>query len=573
MYLGRMKSDSEALAGVSSKVIRRPRLYECFRQSAERFQQCIALKGDGGRGRSYTYAEIDRIVCEGAPILRALGQPLIAIISENRPEWPIAYLSIVAAGKTVVPIDPHLKPNEIAAIIRHSGVTTMFASEKLAPVLENLGLPIRVLSLESGSDTYWLRQVSAANGAAESPANPEAALIYTSGTTGDPKAVILTHENLAANLDGIADAFHFTERDVFLSVLPLHHAFEATCGFLTPLMCGCCVVYARSFKSKEILEDLAANSVTIMCGVPLLFEKMYHSIRRGVQQAPLSARIVFWTLFGLSWFGRRLRLKWGRTFFSGFRRKTGLHSIRMFVSGGAALPKAISQFYNLIGFEFLQGYGMTECSPVVTINRVDDNRFGSVGRPLKNVEVRIDKPDRDGIGEICVRGNSVTPGYKGNPIRTAELIRDGWLYSGDLGRFDKGHLWITGRAKNVIVSAAGKNIYPEELEERLLDSPFVLEALVVGRSRSGGKQGEEVFAIIVPDLDQMRAERGIDPKASDSELVQRKIGAVIAEVNAGLADYKRITGFDLRFAELEKTASKKVKRFLYAQGNSTFSSS
>jgi len=234
----------------------------------------------------------------------------------------------------------------------------------------------------------------------------------------------------------------------------------------------------------------------------------------------------------------------------------------MFVSGGAAMPAAITRFFNLIGFDFMEGYGMSECSPVISVNRPDNIRFGSVGPPLRNVEVRIEGADKSGVGEITVRSEANTIGYRDNPEATAALMRDGWLFTGDLGRFRHGHLWITGRKKNVIVSAAGKNIYPEELEEQLLASGRVQECVVFGRAKAG-KQGEEVRAIIVPALDNLAAELGIDPENPDADRVRQAIEDTVQDVNNRVAAYKRITGCEIREKELEKTSSKKVKRYLY----------
>jgi len=236
----------------------------------------------------------------------------------------------------------------------------------------------------------------------------------------------------------------------------------------------------------------------------------------------------------------------------------------MFVSGGAPLPPSIAQFYNYLGLDFLQGYGMTECSPVISTNRPDSIQFGSVGPPLRNLDVRIHEPDASGVGEIVVRGGSITPGYLNNPQKTAELVRENWLYTGDIGQLKNGHLWITGRRKLVIVSAAGKNIYPEELEERLLTSPYILESIVYGR-RKEYKQGEEVCALIVPDLEQFRGIARERLSEQDLVEVRRVIGAEIETVNAEVADYKRISRFDISLQELEKTSAKKVKRHLYVQ--------
>jgi long-chain acyl-CoA synthetase len=373
---------------------------------------------------------------------------------------------------------------------------------------------------------------------------------------------MLTHRNLLGDLKGIDLALDFRPTDVMLSILPLHHTFEATCGFLMPLTSGLSVVYARSLKSRDIFEDLAFNKATIMCGVPLIYEKFYQGIQRGITAAPVHRRILFRILFAMSSLGWKLGRKWGQGLFSHLRQKAGLDSIRMFVSGGAPLPSSISRFFNLIGFDFLQGYGMTETSPVVSANRPDDIEFGSSGPPLPGVEVRIDKPNAEGIGEILVRGDICTPGYKDNPEQTAALIVDGWLYTGDLGHLRRGHVWITGRAKNLIISAAGKNIYPEELEEKLVDSGFVLEALVVGRKKKG-RQGEEVRAIIVPDVEQFAVELGMSAGEPDMTKVTETLKEVVAQINQQVSDYKRISDFDVQLQELEKTSSKKVKRFIY----------
>lgn len=345
--------------------------------------------------------------------------------------------------------------------------------------------------------------------------------------------------------------------------MPLHHTFETTAGCLTPLTHGGTIVFARSLKSREVLDDIDSNGVTVMCGVPLLYEKMYHSIARKLRAAPPANRIMFRVYFGLSAVGWKFGWKWGRGLFAGLRKKAGMARMRVFVSGAAALPPQIHRFFVLLGFDFLQGYGMTEASPVITVQRPEDIRFGSVGWPLLGVEIRIDNADENGIGEIVARGENCTPGYRNNPDQTAELLRDGWLHTGDLGKIEKGHLWITGRAKNLIVSAAGKNIYPEELEERLWGSDYILEVVVFGRAKQG-RQGEEVRALIVPDLEHFRSVFGFAPDHPDEAKVREALSRVVAEVNADIADYKRITGFDIQYQELEKTSTKKVKRFIYS---------
>lgn len=539
-------------------------LFEHIAATGEKYANDVALIANGGQGRSYSYAQLIELVKRFSSGLHNRGlleKPEIGLLSENRPEWCIAYLSIVAAGGTVVPIDPNLTIEEITQLVNLGGLSTMVASSRFEAQLRQTAPHLQILGFDNPSNCHWESIFASDSTSFTTLTNEVAVLIYTSGTTGSPKAVELTHANLIANLEGIRTSIRFGRGDIFLSVLPLHHTFESTCGFLTPLTSGATVVYARSFKSKEILDDIRRNNITVMCGVPLLYEKMYHSIHRGIESASPVKRTLFKMFFALSAIGWKLGMKWGRWLFRSLRVKAGLGSLRMFVSGGAAIPFHIARFFNLIGFDFLQGYGMTECSPVISVHSPDEIEFGSVGRPLPNIEVCIHEEDIAGIGEIIVRGPSITGGYRGNPEKTAELLHDGWLHTGDLGRFHNGHLWITGRKKNVIVSGAGKNIYPEELEERLMESDVVLEAIVFGRKRPT-KLGEEIRAIIVPDLEELRF-RGVDPKNPDGDLVRKIMEEVIVSVNASMADFKRIEAFDVLMTELEKNASKKVKRFLY----------
>jgi len=538
-----------------------------FLDRAELQPEAVALKGSGGRGESITYSQVAQIMLQLAGSLTALPPGIgdrIGILSENRPEWPLAYLGILAAGKTVVPIDAALKIEEITRVINDAGLKALFVSPQFEAALVDRLPRVTFFSFDTDSSHSWRVLPGIGDRLPPCRENDVAVLIYTSGTTGSPKVVMLTHGNLLANYAGVSDALRFDSSDVFLSVLPLHHTYEAMCGFLTPLLAGATIVYARSLKSTELLEDIGFNRVTVMCGVPLLFEKMAHAIQRGIEQTPVGQRALLRFLYRLSGIGWRLGFKWGRSLFASLRRKAGLSTIRMFVSGGAPLPPSIARFFNYLGLDFLQGYGMTECSPVISTNRPDSIRFGSVGPPLHNLDVRIHEPDPDGIGEIIVRGGSVTPGYLNNPDKTADLVRGSWLFTGDIGRLRKGHLWITGRRKLVIVSAAAKNIYPEELEEKLLASPYVLEAVVYGR-RKENKQGEEVCAVVVPDLEQLRAKSGEAGSHPDLEAIRKVIGAEIESVNSRIAAYKRIDRFDIRLQELEKTSAKKVKRHLYAQ--------
>jgi long-chain acyl-CoA synthetase len=461
-----------------------------------------------------------------------------------------------------VPIDANLRPEEISYLLGHSRLRSLFVSPAMTDVARKLGSDLRLFVLGGDQNDAWRQLITSEPLEPFATANEQAVLIYTSGTTGAPKAVMLTHKNLLSNARDIAAATNIGQTDRFLSVLPLHHTFEATAGFLLPALTGASVTYARSLKSRDIIEDAKRTKATCMIGVPLLFEKMKQAFEKKLAQAPWQRRAAFRLLYGLSRVGWKLDRRWGKPLFHPVRRRAGLGTVRMFCSGGAPLPPPISEYFNLIGFELVQGYGMTETSPAISVQRPGDVHFGSVGQPIGEVQVRIDRPDTDGIGEIIVRGDNVTPGYHDNPEATAELIRDGWLHTGDLGRWRRGHLWITGRRKNVIVSAAGKNIYPEELEEKLLESDLVLEAIVFGRARTG-RQGEDVHALIVPDMELLAGRHSLATTEMDLSQITPLIKTVVDEVNQRVADYKRISGFEIRTEELEKNSTRKVKRFLY----------
>jgi long-chain acyl-CoA synthetase len=538
-----------------------------FFNIANKYPNQIAFKGDGGQGKCYSYDEVQKLVRKLAGSLldeKFANIKEIGLISENRPEWGITYLAIAAAGKTVIPIDVNYKEKEIDYIIQHSGLKTIFTSVRFESSLLDKYSDLNVYSYNEGSPHYWMNLTSHGLEFDSSGANPNdvAVLIYTSGTTGDPKAVELTHKNLLSNINSVNSCLCFDSNDIFLSILPLHHTFEQTGGLLTPLLSACTIVYARSLKSKEILEDIKNNNITLMIGVPQLFEKIYHSIKRAINNAPAAKKMMFNVLYSTSSLGWKMNKKWGKELFKSLRQKSGLGTIRMFVSGGAAMSPLITEFYNYIGFDFFQGYGLTECSPVVTANRPDSIKFGSVGPLMPGIDVKIHEPDETGIGEIIVKGDNVTPGYRNNPEETAKLIRDGWLYTGDLGKLEDGHLWITGRKKNLIISAAGKNIYPEQIEEKLLESIFIMESVVFGRTREG-KQGEEVCALIVPDLEQFKTEHNIDIDNPDQTVVRNVIKEEVSRINQQMSQFKRISDYKVQLDELEKTSTKKVKRYIY----------
>lgn len=499
----------------------------------------------------------------------------IGILSENRPEWGISYFGILLTGGIVLPLDPCLKSSELKHIIREAKAKMVIASAKfisdLKEISDSLSFPQKIICMGqlSQEELITFSQVLRAGDESEKnlhyPQTDEvASVIFTSGTTGSSKGVVLTHKNIISCIYGLQEVVDFSSKDNFLSVLPLHHAFECTCGFLTPISRGAKITFARSLKSKELLEDMKNSRATIMLGVPLLFEKMLTSILRAVKKRPVFVRGLFKANLGVAkFFKKAFGVNFGKSLFGGLREKAGLSNIYLFICGGAPLDPQVGKDFEHLGIKFLQGYGLTETSPVLTVNPEKKPKHASVGIPLPGIELEILNPDKNGVGEIAVRGDGVMPGYYDNEKATKEVFRDGWFLTGDSGWVDKdGYYYIVGRLKSVIVTRAGKNVYPEEIENVLNESPFILESLVLGRPTQDGK-GEEPYAIIVPDYDYFDLTAEKEQIAFDETKIEKTIKSEIVKICAEIADYKRIKGFEIREEEFEKTTTKKIKRYLY----------
>ena len=539
------------------------RFFEAARIYAD--QPALGIAGDDS---CLTYQRLGEKVLETAVFLGRLhsGEP-VGILSENRPEWCQVYLAIVTGGGMVVPVDALLKTEELTRVFDDSGFSKVFVSPKYLDVARKvageIARPIEIINIEAIPDRAKGEFAPAFAADPDSPA----VMIFTSGTTGRPKKVILTHRNIISNIEGVIRRLPFGPGDRFLSVLPLHHTFEATCGFLTPLLHGCCVHYVKTINSREIMEGVKKHRTTHFIAVPLLYEKLYHGIINAVKKAPLARRVTIQVLMAFTRFVYSATgISLGKKLFRSLREKAGLGSIRLMVSGGAPLPMEVSRNFALMGFDFVEGYGMTETSPVISVNPPEKIKFGSVGPPLENIRVKIDEPNENGIGEVLVQGPSITPGYLGNLDATAELIRNGWLHTGDMGRLDKdGYLYIRGRRKNVIVSAAGKNIYPEEIEAALMVSPLVMEAMVWGKKAESGR--EEVAAMIYPDFDALSQRLGRERDGIGEDEIKNMLDPEVKAVCDRMADYKRVKHVVYLRQELEKTSSKKIKRFIYHNGD------
>lgn len=499
----------------------------------------------------------------------------ISLLAENRPEWGMVYLGVQAAGAIIVPVDSMMPASGIRHIIANSESRFLFCSEKYHKAVSELA-PITTLekiicmdNLENPEVIPFSSVVQ--NGRKSSTPLPKremdelAAIIYTSGTTGHSKGVMLTQANLMTNVAAASRILPLGTSDTYLSVLPMHHTYECTTGFLLPVYCGCSITYSRSLKSTELLDDMRRTNVTIMVAVPLLYEKMYEGMVRKLSKAPLATRALLGVLFGLSRFFAKFGIRAGKVLLKSLREKAGMGSVIFFVSGGGPLDPRVADFFSILGINSMQGYGLTETSPLTHVNlpQVPDNV--TVGPPIIGVEQRIDNPNSEGIGEIVLRGPNIFKGYYKNDEATKEaLTEDGWFHTGDLGKIHSNDfLQITGRMKNMLVTAGGKNVYPEEIEHFLNRSSFIAESLVLGIQRASG-YGEEVAALIYPDYEQLDLyfeEKGSKPNDED---VAKLIKAEIKEAQKNLQDYKRIHRFRLMEEEFQKTSTRKIKRYLYS---------
>ena len=465
----------------------------------------------------------------------------VALISENRPEWAIAFLAVTSMGAVVVPLDAMLRQEEVLPLLEDSEPKAIILSQKFTEYIQGTKVEGREILMED----FGVPASTVPSSQFPVALDDLASIVYTSGTTGAPKGVMLTHRNIMSNVIATASLFDIGPGDNFLSVLPLHHTFETTAGFLGPFYKGCTITYAESLKSYNILRNMQETGVTVMCGVPMLYQLFFEGILREVEEKKLTA--VFNFLFSVSRFFLKITgFNIGRYLFATVHKKFG-GKIRFFVTGGAAINPEVLKNFDLMGFTVLQGYGLTESAPILTANRLKENRLGSVGKPIPGVEIKI--AGSETAGEILAFGPNIMKGYYKRKDLTAEMLDSGgWLHTGDVGYLDEeGYLFITGRSKDVIVTASGVNVYPEELEPMVNKISTVKEACILGAKIKGGlrKGTEEVVAVVVPK------------EGADENLIK----TAISELNNKLADYKRIARIIFRKEELPKTRLMKVKKF------------
>ncbi len=519
--------------------------------------------------RSRTYAEF---LCDVRRTAAAYGSSFglcpgvenVALILSNSPTWMECYLACSGAGVAVVPIDPKLHNDEVAYILGDSGAVVVTTDKAhldmmraIVPELPSVRAVV-VVDAETACDpigTVPVRGLAALRVAVEDEswydvhvADEEsvASIIYTSGTTGKPKGAMLTHGNFTADAVGALDAFgeHVDSDDVFLVVLPLFHAFSFCTNFVVPLLTGSSMVFVRSLYT--IGEDVKLLRPTVIMGVPLLAEKMFDKIDAKLKTSKMAK---FLTAIGL------------RSLLLGAVKKGLGGRLRFLIVGGAPCPRHVLEGFNRLDITMLEGYGLTECSPVVSIAGPKCARVGTIGAKIANIEIRLANQNEQGVGELQVKGPITMKGYWHNDVATEEAFDGEWLKTGDLASVaDDGLITICGRKKALIVNREGKNIYPEEVENRIAADPLVADCVVVGYT-TGGIPGEKVGCVVHPNMDLLK-ERNGGKEVAWEEAMKVAQDHVHAQCH-DLADYKRVRKVVVMKDPLERTSIQKVRRVTY----------
>ncbi len=484
----------------------------------------------------------------------------IAIISENRHEWCSVYLAISLSGGIAVPIDARLGPDEIRNLLADSESKIVFHSSKTEEnVREAVEEPSFTLINFDSSVLKDICRSPEISSYPEVSGEEIASLIYTSGTTGIPKGVQLTHKNLCSDAEAIIKAGIVTHNDNVLSVLPLHHTYPFMCTFLVPVLLGASITFPPSLKGPEVMETVKDKGVTILIGVPQLLELIRNGILNRIRQLPKPMpKIMIGILDLCGNLRQNLGINPGKLIFRPVHSVLGKR-FRFFASGGAKLDPEVMEDLEALGFTVLEGYGLTETSPVVTFNPITNRKAGSAGKPLPSVGIRIiDTESHEELGsmengEIVIKGPMVMKGYYKNPQATEQAIKEGWFFSGDLGYMDnEGYLFITGRLKEVIVLSSGKNVYPEDVEKQYIKIPLIKEICVIGIEDKGII--ESLHAVIVPDLEYAK-------KAQIGNL-QETLKWEINNISLHMPQYMRIKGYTIYPAPLPRTPLGKLRRFM-----------
>ncbi|MBD3427139.1 MAG: AMP-binding protein [Candidatus Omnitrophica bacterium] len=533
-------------------------LWEQFEQTASDKADKTAIKDkSSGEWKDLTYAELEGKIRSLAHFLGEEGASegdRIGIILENRAEWPLIFFSIILSDCVCVPINPTSSENEIKNIIKNSGCAIVFTSKDYHDTAKDCEGIDKVYTI--GSDEFKNAVKSHGDRKKKTAGAKEedlACIMYTSGTTSEPKGVMLTHKNILSNCDSLIRTDIITPEDSVISMLPLHHIFPFTVTMLPPLLYGGRVIYPGTMRREAVLGAIRESKSTVFVVVP----QVLHSINQQIKEK--KKKMIFPVNLLLSafiWVLHKVREMSGinlarRALFPVHARFGG--SFRFFVSGGAKLDEKVARSLQSFGFTVLEGYGLTESSPVLTLNPPGEQKFGSAGVPVPDVEIKIKDKNEEGVGEVIARGPNIMKGYYKKQELTEETLKDGWLHTGDLGYFDEdGYLFLTGRAKDVIVLSSGMNIYPDEIEEAYMSEAPVKE-MCVFEVPSKNEGDLTLWAVVVPDVEFFKKYGEVNLKG----VIRDRFN----NVSKDLPGHMRLRGFTVTMDELPRTELGKIQRF------------
>ena len=547
-------------------------LKDMLKKSGEQYKNNIAyqIRKKDQNYQYITHKEVRQMINALGTALLDMGLKgkRIAVIGENRYEWEIGYLAVVCGVGVIVPFDKSLPENELKNLIERSGVEAIIYSKKYATTLENakkegIGKLKHLISMDLEhhkkgvysekelikSGEKLIKQGNKEYLEAKIDAKKMSIMLFTSGTTSTSKIVALSHHNICSNLMDIASVLDVNSKDIFLSFLPLHHVFECTVGFLFSLYKGAKTVFCDGIR--HIPDNMKEYKVSVMACVPAIYEGIYKSIRRQIdKQGKLKEILQKQEQY------KNSSMKKKKEVFQEIHDMLG-GNIKLLISGAASLEASIEEQYRLFGFNLVQGYGLTETSPVVAVGSNKYHKIGSIGKTVPSIKAKIINPDKDGMGELVVQGPSIMLEYFENKLETKKAFIDGWFCTGDLAKIDEeGYIFICGRKKSVIVLKNGKNIFPEEMENLINKIEGIEESFVFGKQMSKDKNDIKIFAKLV--YNQKIIENAY--KVKGKEKIQKAIQEKIKEINQTMPPYKSIRGILLTQEPLIKTTTGKIKR-------------
>lgn len=536
-------------------------------------RNCFTEFNDKGERNTLTYRQAHENILRLALWFSAHGihhGEKIAVTGKNSPEWATVFLAALYAGAVICPIDYALKCEEQENLLATAKPKFLFVDDEKYDWYVTKPHDFQIYSLNKKHPENYVYNLEVA-GDEHSDMNLDlpkeddtAAILFTSGTTSIPKGVMLSHRNLTSDAFIAQTNMIIDCHDVFYALLPIHHAYTMQAVFMESICIGAEIVFGKSLSVSKMMTDLKLGNITMMLGVPMLFNKLADGIEKAIKKKGVAVYTLISILRQISYLTKKIfGINIGKFLFKSVLKQANLYTIRIAISGGGPLSKSVFRFFNEMGIDFVQGYGLTETSPIIALNPVEHFKIESVGSYfVGHMQMKILDPNEEGIGEICVKGPMVMQGYYNLPEETAKVFtEDGWFKTGDLGWLDsENYLMLSGRAKNMIVTEGGKNVYPEEIEDMFQLESDIQQITVQGYIANEERKSEELEALIYP-ADSVYESFNADRKESAAkESVKTYISGIVDKVNHKLLPYQRITRITILDEPLEMTTTLKVKR-------------